>query len=461
MLERRVERRADEVELEPVVDGPTLLAMQRALEQVYVSESIGRYMVDLVAATRDELARPGRREPARHARAAEALARARGARRARLRHARGREGDRRAGARAPADAAAGALGAAHPRRGHRPRGARDGADAARRGRRLAPPPRTRDPARVAAARRLRGALRRSGCSPRSCSAARSSSCSRRRSRSCSPSGSRSAARRGSSVACALDARARARGREVAATIVVARGDAGRAARGAARAPVRAATATRRRTRSTLRLARGRGAHARAADRLRALGRLRAGRGLRPRPRPARRSSTLRGGRRPARAAEGLPAARSSCSRCSPARDAGLRRQPGRAREGRRDRVRRHPPVRARATASAAINWRASARRGELVVNETHPERNTDVILFLDSFAEARGEEHGHARPDRARRRPRSPSATSRARTASASSASAASSAGSCRRPGSSSSTGSSTRCSTPRSSSTTPGRTST
>jgi len=36
-----------------------------------------------------------------------------------------------------------------------------------------------------------------------------------------------------------------------------------------------------------------------------------------------------------------------------------------------------------------INWRASARRGELWVSETHPERNTDVILFLDSFAEAR------------------------------------------------------------------------
>ena len=37
----------------------------------------------------------------------------------------------------------------------------------------------------------------------------------------------------------------------------------------------------------------------------------------------------------------------------------------------------------------SINWRASARRGELVVNERHPERNADVILFLDSFAEAR------------------------------------------------------------------------
>ena len=35
-----------------------------------------------------------------------------------------------------------------------------------------------------------------------------------------------------------------------------------------------------------------------------------------------------------------------------------------------------------------INWRATARRGELLVNEHHPERNTDVILFLDTFAEA-------------------------------------------------------------------------
>jgi len=38
-----------------------------------------------------------------------------------------------------------------------------------------------------------------------------------------------------------------------------------------------------------------------------------------------------------------------------------------------------------------INWRASARRSELWVNELHPERNTDVIIFLDTFAEARGE----------------------------------------------------------------------
>jgi uncharacterized protein (DUF58 family) len=36
-----------------------------------------------------------------------------------------------------------------------------------------------------------------------------------------------------------------------------------------------------------------------------------------------------------------------------------------------------------------VNWRATARRGEPWVNETHPERNTDVVVFLDTFAEAR------------------------------------------------------------------------
>jgi uncharacterized protein (DUF58 family) len=41
-----------------------------------------------------------------------------------------------------------------------------------------------------------------------------------------------------------------------------------------------------------------------------------------------------------------------------------------------------------------INWRASARRADLWVNEAHPERNTDVVIFLDSFAEARVGELG-------------------------------------------------------------------
>jgi uncharacterized protein (DUF58 family) len=36
-----------------------------------------------------------------------------------------------------------------------------------------------------------------------------------------------------------------------------------------------------------------------------------------------------------------------------------------------------------------VNWRATARRGELWVNEQHAERNADVVIFLDVFAEAR------------------------------------------------------------------------
>jgi MoxR-like ATPase len=53
MLERRLERRADEPELTAVVDRQEFLAMQRAIENVHVSESLGRYIVALVAATRD------------------------------------------------------------------------------------------------------------------------------------------------------------------------------------------------------------------------------------------------------------------------------------------------------------------------------------------------------------------------------------------------------------------------
>jgi MoxR-like ATPase len=52
VLTRRMEREVDEIELQPVVDGTTLLAMQHALERVHVSEQVGLYMVDLVNATR-------------------------------------------------------------------------------------------------------------------------------------------------------------------------------------------------------------------------------------------------------------------------------------------------------------------------------------------------------------------------------------------------------------------------
>jgi MoxR-like ATPase len=52
MLARRLERGEDDVELRPVVDAPTLVEMQHALEDVHVSDPISCYIVDLVTATR-------------------------------------------------------------------------------------------------------------------------------------------------------------------------------------------------------------------------------------------------------------------------------------------------------------------------------------------------------------------------------------------------------------------------
>jgi MoxR-like ATPase len=52
MLDRRLDRGEDEVEISPVVDAPTLVAMQKALEQVHVSAAIEGYIVDIVSATR-------------------------------------------------------------------------------------------------------------------------------------------------------------------------------------------------------------------------------------------------------------------------------------------------------------------------------------------------------------------------------------------------------------------------
>jgi MoxR-like ATPase len=53
IVARRIERAAEEVELAQVVDRATLLEMQGGLEQVHVEETVGYYIVDLVAATRD------------------------------------------------------------------------------------------------------------------------------------------------------------------------------------------------------------------------------------------------------------------------------------------------------------------------------------------------------------------------------------------------------------------------
>ena len=42
----------------------------------------------------------------------------------------------------------------------------------------------------------------------------------------------------------------------------------------------------------------------------------------------------------------------------------------------------------------SINWRASARRGVPYVNVQHPEHSADIVLFLDTFAEAERAEAG-------------------------------------------------------------------
>jgi MoxR-like ATPase len=52
LLERRIERAVDDIELTAVTDRNGLLEMQQALEQVHVSPALGYYIVDVVAATR-------------------------------------------------------------------------------------------------------------------------------------------------------------------------------------------------------------------------------------------------------------------------------------------------------------------------------------------------------------------------------------------------------------------------
>jgi MoxR-like ATPase len=53
VLARRLDRATDNVEVEPVVDGRTLVEMQHSLEQVYVAETIVDYIARLVRATRE------------------------------------------------------------------------------------------------------------------------------------------------------------------------------------------------------------------------------------------------------------------------------------------------------------------------------------------------------------------------------------------------------------------------
>jgi MoxR-like ATPase len=52
VLERRIAQRSDDVVLEPRAGAADLLAMRQAIERVHVDPAVGRYLVDVVAATR-------------------------------------------------------------------------------------------------------------------------------------------------------------------------------------------------------------------------------------------------------------------------------------------------------------------------------------------------------------------------------------------------------------------------
>jgi MoxR-like ATPase len=52
VLERRVAHRSDDIVLEPRAGASDLLAMREAIERVHVDAAVGRYMVDVVGATR-------------------------------------------------------------------------------------------------------------------------------------------------------------------------------------------------------------------------------------------------------------------------------------------------------------------------------------------------------------------------------------------------------------------------
>ena len=53
VLTRRMERRREEIVLEPVLDPAGLMAVQDCVENIHVVESVGRYAIDLVRATRE------------------------------------------------------------------------------------------------------------------------------------------------------------------------------------------------------------------------------------------------------------------------------------------------------------------------------------------------------------------------------------------------------------------------
>ena len=102
VLGRRMARQQEAQELRTVVDAPTLLAMQAAVETVLVDDDISRYCVDLTIATRRHSHSHDRGLATRRAVVVVVFARSRSHRRPRLCHARRRQGGGTIGA-APSD----------------------------------------------------------------------------------------------------------------------------------------------------------------------------------------------------------------------------------------------------------------------------------------------------------------------------------------------------------------------
>ena len=392
MLERRLERGADEVELREVVDRATLLEMQRAIEDVHVDESIGRYVVELVAATRDEPERLGRREPAGLARARRSSRAAAPRSRPGLRHARRRQERRRPGARRTGSCSGrssgcsgGAARTSCARSSTRCRTpATEGVDAEPRD----GVTRSADP-RLARLRGVRRGRARRGPRAPAGRARRDRRAVRRPRRARGHARAHPISARGSSST----GNARSRTTSSSATVTVAIRVRRRPARGRRSSSPRDRGRRRPESGRCSDLAPGEERELPLRLALHALV-------VRPdRPPPAPRARPHRP--RPPRVPRRPPAAAQDLS---PARaPAATRRRPAHtqaatgsqvARAARRGpRVRRHAPFVAGDLVSS-VNWRATARRGTLVVNERHPERNADVVIFLDSFAEAREADEG-------------------------------------------------------------------